>query len=172
MRTLTALLIIALIVPPALAEKKEKIACAGVAAGSIEKGELQRIHSAHDATAIDLWVLFPTAAKKQLEGLHTIGIDVFTPNGFLYDHMSLPVSTTDFEINDPLYLPDTGGRAPLRVMKEKEFKGAKHVGASVRLDIAGTAIGNNALYGTWSVKAYIDADREPCAAATTFVILP
>lgn len=93
------------------------------------------------------------ARGRRVEGPHVLHFKIFTPRGHLYQDIAVPFSVD----------PASATRA-----SRKTARSPVHA----RLPVAGTAITNNSLYGKWSVVPYLDDSMKPCAAATTFKIVP
>ena len=85
---------------------------------------------------------FRVAVKRRVEGFHSVRFKLYTPNGHLYQELSVPFNA--------------GGK-----------KGdAPQVAA--RLPVAGTSITTSSLFGRWRVEPHLDGDLTPCGAATRF----
>jgi len=70
-------------------------------------------------------------------------LHVYTPGGFLYQVLELPLD---------------------RASRKRVYK--------ARLPVAGTSIMTSGLYGRWKVVPYADDAREPCGKGRSFVIRP
>jgi hypothetical protein len=74
---------------------------------------------------------------------HTLRLRLYSPSGFLYQVLTVPVSA-----------------------------GHGHRRVEARLPVAGTSIMASGLYGTWRVVPQLDDSRAPCGAGRSFVIRP
>ena len=74
---------------------------------------------------------------------HTLRLRLYTPSGFLYQVLAVPV---------------TAGRG--------------HRPVEARLPVAGTSIMASGLYGRWRVEPQLDDSSEPCGRSRHFVIRP
>jgi len=87
---------------------------------------------------------FETRLVGRLERERTLRLRVYTPQGFLYQVLEVPI----------------------------EHQGQKRRRLEARLPVAGTSIMASGLYGRWKVVPHLDDRREPCGTARNFVIEP
>lgn len=85
---------------------------------------------------------FRAVVKRWVEGSHNLRFRVFTPQGHLYQELSVP-----FELD----------RKASRAVK-------------ARLPVGGTSISTSSLYGKWRVEPFFDDDQKACGAGLRFVI--
>ncbi len=83
---------------------------------------------------------------------HTVEVKFFTPEGHLYQTVSVPVS------------PEAAA--------DGENRRGRRQAVSVTLPVAGTTIVSSALYGTWKVEAYLDGTLRPCGGTLELAIRP
>ena len=81
-----------------------------------------------------------TRVRRGLEGAHVLQIKVFTPRGYAYQILTVPIT-------------GTGGPA-------QEL--------SATLPVAGTAITANSLYGRWTVEPFLDGAS--CGSPRAFTL--
>ena len=142
---------------------------------------------------------FRARLRQDLEGDHLLQLKVLTPNGFLYQVITVPfvsaVPTPDpaetkrgekkkMSIREaraaaaaappppPRYVP--GFPRPLPVQRLRPVLGDATARIQYELDarlpVAGTSITLSSLYGRWTVQAYLDGQPGPCGPATKFTI--
>lgn len=112
---------------------------------------------------------------------------VFTPNGHLYQLISVPITGHEpaptpppDPAAEPVAAPARGARTGPPVMRpvpptsDSEASNGDSRLAVVRgtLPVAGTSIMTNSLYGTWRAVPYLDDETETCGASQTFVLKP
>jgi hypothetical protein len=88
---------------------------------------------------LELEARLPWRSKSE----RRLALHVYTPGGFLYQVLELPL--------DP-------------ASRKRVYK--------ARLPVAGTSIMTSGLYGRWKVVPYADDAREPCGRGRSFVIRP
>jgi hypothetical protein len=88
---------------------------------------------------------FRAQLRKELEGPHTLQFKVYTPRGYLYQTLVVPLSV------EP-------GAKPRSQPRE----------VSTTLPVAGTAIVANSLYGRWTVAPYLDG--KSCGRPKAFTL--
>jgi hypothetical protein len=101
-----------------------------------------RDRSRFSATGI-LELRFGTRLSGGPKQERTLRLRVYTPDGFLYQVLSVPVAA------------QRGRR-----------------GVEARLPVAGTSIMASGLYGRWRVEPRLDDSSEPCGAGRRFTIRP
>jgi len=136
---------------------------------------------------------FRARLRQNLQGEHLLQLKVFTPNGFLYQVITVP-----FVPSTPTLDPE-GKKVSLRRAREAAAAAPPPPPRSVqgfprplavqrlmpvagdgttriqyeldaRLPVAGTSITMSSLYGRWSVQPYLDDQPGPCGPATRFTI--
>jgi hypothetical protein len=86
---------------------------------------------------------FETRLSERRAHEHTVRLRLYTPSGFLYQVLAVPVAAN---------------------------RGHRRVEA--RLPVAGTSIMASGLYGRWTVVPQLDDSSEPCGPSRHFVIRP
>ena len=86
---------------------------------------------------------FETRLSERRAHEHTLRLRLYTPSGFLYQVLAVPVAAN---------------------------RGHRRVEA--RLPVAGTSIMASGLYGRWTVVPQLDDSSEPCGPGRHFVIRP
>jgi hypothetical protein len=86
---------------------------------------------------------FATRLSDRRARKHTLRLRLYTPSGFLYQVLAVPVAAS-------------------RVHRRVE----------ARLPVAGTSIMASGLYGRWTVVPQLDDSSEPCGPRRHFVVRP
>lgn len=103
----------------------------------------QGLHAVFSASRVyDLH--FRTILGGTPDGPHLLELRLYTPNGHLYQVLSVPFT----------------GRHGAR----------REPSASATLPVAGTAIMTSSLYGRWRVEPHLDGSPVPCGRSRGFVI--
>jgi len=100
-----------------------------------------RRHSFRATRIVDLELEARLHGRSKRE--RRLQLHVYTPGGFLYQVLELPL--------DP-------------ASRKRVY--------NARLPVAGTSIMTSGLYGRWKVVPYADDAREPCGRGRSFVIRP
>jgi hypothetical protein len=123
--------------PPRLASVRPRARPSRSARTSDSRGR-----SRFSATRI-LELRFGTRLSGSPKREHTLRLRLYSPSGFLYQVLTVPVSA-----------------------------GHGHRRVEARLPVAGTSIMASGLYGTWRVVPQLDDSSAPCGAGRSFVIRP
>ena len=121
------------------APRERPAACSAV---EIRSDVDSRGRSRFSATRI-LELRFGTRLSGSPKRDHTLRLRLYSPSGFLYQVLTVPVSA-----------------------------GHGHRRVEARLPVAGTSIMASGLYGTWRVVPQLDDSSAPCGAGRSFVIRP
>jgi hypothetical protein len=137
---------------------------------------------------------FRARLREDLDGDHLMQFKVLTPNGFLYQTITVPFvssvpnpapggekKTSIRRAREaaaaappapPRYVP--GFPRPLPVQRLVPVPGDSTARIQYELDarlpVAGTSITLSSLYGSWTVQAYLDGQPSTCGPATRFTI--
>lgn len=144
----------------------------------------QRSQQFSSKTTPDL-VLRPRL-RLALHGPHVVRLKVFTPRGFLYQEISVPVSAQAPD-GSPSRATEPGGRVagtgsvpvpdpatpgrPAAAGAPPSAAPEATRGPQARLPVAGTSITQSSLFGAWSVQPFLDDQTVPCGPTTTFTIV-
>lgn len=102
---------------------------------------------------------------RHLSGLHIQRIELYSPDGSLYQQRSTEVTLAGDRVAGAGRKPDKGkGRGG----EDKAGWGER---VEVRLPVGGTWITEHALFGAWRVEVYLDSERLPIASGV-FVLTP
>ena len=159
---------IALFALPALAQQG---GCVAVAVSSEQKGggKFETTFSATQVIDVDFSIVFtPGAAKRFLDGNHTVEFRILTPRGHLYQSMTIPFTADPARKGEKVKVEGYPDPMPLRVTESVD----NHVRVFARMPVAGTPIITSSVYGTWTAQAYVDGETVPCAKAATFTMTP
>ena len=115
---------------------------------------------------------FEARLRTALGGDHRLRFKVFTPGGFLYQVMTVPVAGVAGGDRSPPR--PGGGEARLIAARERataeSAAGALGFAVSAVLPVAGTSITQSSLYGQWRVEPYLDDETDACGLAARFTI--
>lgn len=127
--------------------------------------------SARAVLDVDVSVLVTTAEINRFRGDHLIEVRFYTPRGFLYQSMTIPVSFDKHKKGSKKRVDGYPRSLPVSVLEEVTVNGKKYYAASVRLPVGGTMITSNSLYGEWSVEAFADSlPFGDCTVRASFTI--
>lgn len=129
----------------------------------VEIGSAQAPHARTRFSATRIVELeFDARLERRTSREHTLRLRVYTPQGFLYQVLTVP--------------PESSGPALPTVPVEKDRSGGrsdqKPARLAARLPVAGTSIMASGLYGRWKVVPYLDDGPRPCGPGRSFVIQP
>ena len=104
-------------------------------------------------------------------GDHVLHLKLLTPKGHHYQTLTAPVATA---ARAGAMRRVEGYPRPLKVRVARPARGrtAGETAVVQQLPVAGTSIVASALYGTWTVTAYLDDATEACGPAASFVVTP
>jgi len=122
---------------------------------------------------------FRVQPDGRLTGEHVLTLRVYTPRGYLFRTIDVPVNA-DVEPGKGPRGPQArrlpGYPYPVPVVRPVEVASPGGVGTRqevrVRFPVAGTTIVTSGLYGVWRVEASWDGARTPCTAPVSFRIVP
>jgi hypothetical protein len=168
-RGLVALGVAAMLVVGPIAWAAKRPGCAKVSVSSAQ----ERRRAAADKFSVlkTLDLTFTVVFDGELVGEHTVGVHVFTPGGFLYQVLDVPIATPGRAAGERQV---AGYPRPVaeRHVRESQENGQKELAVDIPFPVAGTAIVSNGLYGRWRAQVYIDGERQPCAPAQYFTLSP
>lgn len=103
-------------------------------------------------------------------GDHVLHLKLLTPGGHHYQTLTAPVASA---ARRGAMRRVEGYPRPLAVRVTRPARGGSgETTVGQQLPVAGTSIVTSALYGTWTVIAYLDNATEPCGPSSSFVITP
>lgn len=185
-RTLIAAVLTAALLnvaPDALAEKKDRN-CIAVIAGSAQQlwsggkdaaekkfGRLEpAVFSAATVLDVDFAILFSKKVAEQFSGVHIVEFRVYTPQGHLYQSLSIPMTNDAHRAGERHAVPGYPDPMPVRVLHPIRRGNGHGMYAEVTLPVAGTSIVNSSLYGEWKAEAYVADEIRPCGQPATVTI--
>ena len=125
----------------------------------------KRLVRGEEFSAESLRDLLIVVEYRHLSGPHIQRIDLFSPDGALYQQLS-----TEFTL--------AGGRVPGEGPKPAKAKGRGSdqrggwgEAVETRLQVGGTWITEHSLFGAWRVEVYLDSERMPITSRV-FVLIP
>lgn len=104
-------------------------------------------------------------------GDHVLHLKLLTPGGHHYQTLTVPIASA---ARTGEMRRVEGYPRPLAVRVARAARGSSTGETKVgqRLPVAGTAIVASALYGTWTVEAYLNTATEACGPSGSFVLTP
>jgi len=181
MRTI-ALLTAFTIALPLFAAKPDK-RCLAVAVGSKQaltsKGnndderEFEGGASSFSATKvldIQFAIIFSKEIAKQFANAHNVEFRVYTPQGNLYQSITIPITNDPVRAGERHRIPGYPDLVPVQVLQSINHGNGKGMFATVTLPVAGTPIVSTSLYGEWRAEAVVEDEVTPCSTPATFVI--
>lgn len=168
---------------PALADKKDR-SCLSVVAGSLQqpwgggKSAAEKkfgrpdipVFSAAKILDVDFAIVFSKKVAEQFSGVHVVEFRVYTPQGHLYQSLSIPMTNDGARAGTSHPVPGYPDPMPVRVLQSILRGGGQGMFAEVRLPVAGTSIVSNSLYGEWKAEAFVEDEIAPCGQPALFRI--
>lgn len=116
------------------------------------------------AEALD--VHFHVALDPDLSGDHLLELEVFTPNGHLYQVLTSPITTDQGREGADVRVD--GYPKPLTAQLLRRSEGTQH--AMLVMPAAGTTISSGSLYGRWTVVPRLDGREMTCERIFGFTL--
>ena len=141
--------------------------CPTVTVSDVEKPNAQgrRRFSATRSSDLIFHVLF----DSRLETEHVVTLKIFTPKGYLYRWLDVPVASgKEKRSRSARRLPGYPYPVPVRAPKTVKVGARRFESVDVSFPIAGSTIVTSSLYGRWNVEVYLDGAAEPCGRPTSF----
>ena len=158
--------------PPPLAAGAKP--CLSLTAASAEEAQGAASQRFSASRTTDL--TFRLYLDPALTGAHTVELRVFTPRGFLYRSLAVPVSLGSGARASAASAGEerliAGYPHPLKVhaATRDTLAGAAVQRVEVAFPVGGTDIVSNSVYGKWKVEPYLDGGATSCGPAATFRI--
>jgi len=181
MRTIALLTAVAIALP-LLAAKPDK-SCLAVAVGSKQalssKGNNDNEREFEGASAmfsatkvldVQFAIIFSPSVAAQFANAHNVEFRVYTPQGNLYQSISVPITNDPKRAGEKHRVPGYPDLVPVQVLQSINHGGGRGMFATVTLPVAGTPIVSNSLYGRWRAEALVEDEIAPCAQPAMFVI--
>ena len=181
MRTIALFTALAIALP-LFAAKPDK-SCLAVAVGSKEalsnkgnnKDEREfeggvTTFSATQVLDVQFAIIFSVQVSKQFSNAHNVEFRVYTPQGNLYQSITIPVTNDPKRAGERHRVPGYPDLVPVQVLQPINHGKGQGLFATVTLPVAGTPIVSNSLYGEWRAEALVEDEIAPCAQPATFVI--
>jgi hypothetical protein len=171
------------IAPDAVAEKKDR-SCIAVVAGSLQqpwsggKDEGEKKFGRLDAPVfsgakvinVEFAIIFSKKVAEQFAGVHVVEFRVHTPQGHLYQSLSIPMTNDSGLAGSRHPVPGYPDPMPVYVLKSIKRGNGQGMYAEVTLPVAGTSIVSNSLYGEWTAEAFVADEIGPCGQPASFTI--
>lgn len=164
-------------------DKKDR-SCLAVVAGSVQQpwnggkndaekkfGRLEAPEfSAAAVLDVKFAIVFSKKVAEQFSGVHVVEFRVYTPQGHLYQSLSIPM-TSDSGLEGQRHpVPGYPDPMPVQVLKPIHRGNGHGMFAEVTLPVAGTSIVGNSLYGDWKAEAFVADEIAPCGQQASFTI--
>lgn len=115
---------------------------------------------------------FETRIERPVYGDHLLHFKVITPNGFLYQALTVPFTWRkphDRATPTARAVPGFPGALPVQQLGVTAH-GRPRDSVRARLPVSGTSITMSTLYGRWTVQAFLDEHERPCSPPRRFTI--
>ncbi len=125
---------------------------------------------AFSATEI-LDVMFEVGVVGEFVGDSLLEMNVYTPNGHLYQVLTAPVTSQSTKAARERRV--AGFPYPLRVqhLRSATAEKSSSPGAVLTFSVGGTLIVSNSLYGLWEVKPHLGGEPASCGAPIRFNLI-
>jgi hypothetical protein len=171
------------IAPDAAADKKDR-SCLAVVAGSLQHpwtagrdnaekkfGRLDApVFSAAQVIDVEFAIVFSKKVAEQFSGVHVVEFRVYTPQGHLYQSLSIPMTNDSRLAGERHPVPGYPDPMPVYGLTSIRRGNGQGMFAAVTLPVAGTSIVSNSLYGEWKAEAFVADEIAPCAQRASFTI--
>lgn len=168
---------------PLFAARKNRD-CIGVVAGSPQKSwaggkdaderefgwPSAPTFSATGIMDLELAIIFSKSVAAQFNGVHFVEFRLYTPQGQLYESLSIPMTTDPRRAGERHRVPGYPDLVPVRVLKSINRGGGQGMFAKVTIPVAGTMIISNSLYGAWKAQAFVEDEIAPCTQLAQFTL--
>ncbi len=101
---------------------------------------------------------------------HVLELEVYTPNGHLYQVLAAPVTTDAARAGELVQLPGYARAMPMQVLRRVRTREGPAWVATLTMPVAGTYIVTNSLYGDWELKPRLDATPMSCERRFLFTL--
>ena len=121
-------------------------------------------------------IVFKTRLWNCPEGDHLLELKLLTPNGHLYQVLTIPVSVgakaATAKANKAVKVDGFPKALEVQSIETNMNKATKRHFATATLEVAGTFITTNSLYGMWEVEAFLDGEQIRMIGNRNFKIQP
>ena len=121
-------------------------------------------------------IVFKTRLWRCPEGDHLLELKLYTPNGHLYQVLTIPVSVgakaATAKAKKAVKVDGFPKALEAQSVETNMNKATKRHFATATLEVAGTFITTNSLYGTWEVAAFLDGEQIRTIGNRRFKIQP
>lgn len=141
--------------------------CPTVVVSGVENPDDMNRRRFSAASSADL--VFHVLFDRSLEKEHVVTLKIFTPHGYLYRRLDVPLAPDRGE--EPLgvrRLPRYPYPVPVQALRSEMVDGSKYESVEVSFPVAGSTIVTSSLYGRWKVELSLDGFSRPCGQPTFF----
>jgi len=125
--------------------------------------------SATKVLDIQFAIIFSKQVAKQFANAHNVEFRVYTPQGNLYQSISIPITNDPDRAGERHRIPGYPDLVPVQVLQSINHGNGKGMFATVTLPVAGTPIVSTSLYGEWKADAVVEDEATPCSTPATCV---
>ena len=126
--------------------------------------------SATKVLDVQFAIIFSNQVAKQFSNAHDVEFRVYTPQGNLYQSITVPITNDPKRTGERHRVPGYPDLVPVQVLQPIKHGNGNGLFATVTLPVAGTPIISNSLYGQWRAEALVEDEIAPCAQPAYFVI--
>ena len=136
-----------------------------VSGGEGADGIGRRNFSATRSADLIFHVLFGHSLDKE----HVVTLKVFTPHGYLYRRLDVPLAPDEGEgRQEARRLPGYPYPVPVQSPHTVTVGDRQYESVDVSFPVAGSTIVTSSLYGRWKVEVFLDGADKPCGGPTFF----
>jgi hypothetical protein len=117
-------------------------------------------------------VVLKTRLMNCSVGDHLLELELYNPNGHLYETLPVPITVDSKKGNRPVTVEGFPRPITSQAVDTNAQQGSDKYYVTATLDVAGTYITTNSLYGTWEVKASLDGEQLRLIGDQSFIIRP
>jgi hypothetical protein len=105
-------------------------------------------------------------------GDHLLELELYNPNGHLYETLPVPITVDSKKGNRPVTVEGFPRPITSQAVDTNAQQGSDKYYVTATLEVAGTYITTNSLYGTWEIKALLDGEQLRLIGDQSFIIRP
>jgi hypothetical protein len=141
--------------------------CPTVAVSGVGNPDDMGRRSFSAARSADL--IFHVLFDRSLEKDHVVTLKIFTPHGYLYRRLDVPLAPDKGEEpRGARRLPGYPYPVPVKAPHAVTVGGRRYESVDVPFPVAGSTIVTSSLYGRWKVEIFLDGAAKPCGGPTFF----
>ena len=147
-------------------------ACAVVVPFTEERGGWANTHDNRFFASEMLDLYFDVGLSQLLDGVHVVELELYTPNGYLYQVLAQPVTWEREQEGLRVHVPGYPDPVEVQVLNRRTQAGQVRWIVRFRLPVAGTSIITSSLYGMWEARPQLDGNPISCGRTFRFGIEP